>query len=86
MPVFSVKCCDPPPLAVNDVSYRYGEAGDHSFGGARHSIAAFRQWFERLYEVFPDLQFEIKTVIVKGWPWNTTAVVEWEDQAREPVA
>jgi ketosteroid isomerase-like protein len=31
--------------------------------------------------VFPDLQFEVKALVVKGWPWNTLAVVEWEDWA-----
>jgi ketosteroid isomerase-like protein len=56
-------------------------AGEHAFGGTRHSVASFRQWFERLYRVFPDLQFAVRTVVVKGWPWNTVAVVEWEDWA-----
>jgi ketosteroid isomerase-like protein len=56
-------------------------AGDHAFGGTRRSVTSFRRWFERLYKVFPDLQFELKTLVVKGWPWNTVAVVEWEDWA-----
>ena len=56
-------------------------AGDHAFGGTRRSVPSFRRWFERLYKVFPDLQFEVKTLVVKGWPWNTLAVVEWEDWA-----
>jgi ketosteroid isomerase-like protein len=56
-------------------------SGDHTFGGTRRTVASFRQWFVRLYEVFPDLQFHVKKILVKGWPWNTTAVVEWEDWA-----
>jgi ketosteroid isomerase-like protein len=55
--------------------------GDHTFGGTRRTTASFRRWFERLYEVFPDLQFKIKNILVKGWPWDTVAAVEWEDWA-----
>jgi ketosteroid isomerase-like protein len=56
-------------------------AGDHAFGGTRNSAASFRRWFERLFRVFPDLSFELRTIVVTGWPGDTTAVVEWTDRA-----
>jgi ketosteroid isomerase-like protein len=56
-------------------------SGDHTFGGTRRTTASFRRWFERLYQVFPDLQFNVKKILVKGWPWDTVAAVEWEDWA-----
>jgi ketosteroid isomerase-like protein len=55
--------------------------GDHTFGGTRRTQASFRRWFERLYTVFPDLSFNVKNILVKGWPWDTLAAVEWQDQA-----
>jgi len=54
-------------------------SGDHTFGGTRHTEKSFRQWMARLHEVFPDLQFKVHNVLVKGWPWNTVAAIEWED-------
>jgi len=56
-------------------------AGDHPFGGTRRTVESFRKWFVRLYEVFPDLQFKVHNIVVKGGPWNTIAAVEWEDWA-----
>ena len=56
-------------------------AGEHCLGGTRHTIESFRRWFERLYRLFPNLQFEIHHVAVSGWPWDTTAVAEWTDRA-----
>ena len=31
-------------------------------------------WFERLFELFPGIRFEVEDVLVKGWPWRTRAV------------
>lgn len=56
-------------------------AGAHALGGVRHTVPAIRAWFERLYRLFPDINFTIKHVAVSGWPWNTTALVEWHDSA-----
>lgn len=55
--------------------------GDHAFGGRRRTVASFRRWFQRLFLVFPDLTFEIRTIVVKGPPWNTVVVVEWVDRS-----
>ena len=52
-------------------------AGAHALGGERHDVDALRRWFERLGRLMPTLQLTVHDVWVKGWPWNTTAVVRW---------
>jgi ketosteroid isomerase-like protein len=56
-------------------------AGGHCLGGKRTSTEALRLWFERLFRLFPHLQFEMHTIAASGWPWDTTVVVEWTDRA-----
>jgi ketosteroid isomerase-like protein len=48
-------------------------AGDHALGCDSQDPATIRQWFQRLFEIFPGLQFEVHTLIVSGWPWDTRA-------------
>ena len=55
--------------------------GDHALGGVRRTPEGMRRWFGRLYEIFPDLHFEVKHVLVRGWPWDTQVAVEWVDLA-----
>jgi ketosteroid isomerase-like protein len=54
--------------------FEYSFAGDHALGGTRHSREAMAGWFERLFELFPGIRFEVADVLVKGWPWRTRAV------------
>lgn len=54
--------------------------GDHALGGVRRTPEGMRRWFGRLYEIFPDLRFEVKNVVVRGWPWDTSVAVEWVDR------
>ena len=56
--------------------------GTHALGGTRHSVEAMRRWFQRLYRLCPELNFEVKAVAVSGWPWDTTVAVEWVDRAK----
>ena len=56
-------------------------AGSHALGGQRHSADAMRRWFERLYRLFPDLNFEVRRIVVNGNPARTTIAVEWIDRA-----
>jgi ketosteroid isomerase-like protein len=56
-------------------TFEYSFAGDHALGGTRHSREAMTGWFERLFELFPEIRFEVADVLVKGWPWRTRAVV-----------
>jgi ketosteroid isomerase-like protein len=51
----------------------------HALAGRRTSIAVTRSWYERLFNIFPNIQFELHQVLVTGWPWNTVVAVEWSD-------
>src|SRR5579885_2716417 len=62
-----------------NVEHRF--PGKHALGGARHSVQAMRRWFQRLFMLFPGLNFEIKQILVRGWPWDTGVAVEWVDRA-----
>ena len=53
--------------------------GDNAMGGERHSKQAMERWFERVYRLIPDLQFEVREIAVKGWPWDMKVAVEWAD-------
>jgi ketosteroid isomerase-like protein len=55
--------------------FEYTFVGDHALGGTRHSREAMTGWFERIFELFPGIRFEVADVLVKGWPWRTRAVV-----------
>jgi ketosteroid isomerase-like protein len=54
--------------------------GDHALGGSRHDMTTIEPWYARLKTVLPDLQFDIESVVVRGMPWNTVALVEWRDR------
>jgi ketosteroid isomerase-like protein len=56
--------------------------GDHPLGGERHSRAAMERWFERLYRLFPEIEFEVKKVSVSGPPWDLRIAVEWADRGK----
>ena len=53
--------------------------GENALGGERHSREAMERWFERIYRLIPDLNFEVKRVAVKGPPWDLKIAVEWRD-------
>lgn len=53
----------------------YHFVGDHALGGTRTRRDSIVSWFERVYRVFPNTTFRLDDVLVKGWPWRTTAVV-----------
>ncbi|MET9397518.1 nuclear transport factor 2 family protein [Kitasatospora sp. NPDC002965] len=54
-------------------------SGSHALAGGRHDAEQIQRWYDRLAEVMPDLRFELKKVVAKGWPWDTVAFVEWVD-------
>jgi ketosteroid isomerase-like protein len=60
-------------------------SGTHALGGTRHTKAGMRRWFERLFLLFPKLDFTIKHIAVCGPPWNTYAMVEWQDLSAAAV-
>jgi len=59
--------------------FEHSLVGDHALGGSRRTLAATRQWYERLYRLLPDIRFDLGQIAVSGGPWNTIAVVEWEE-------
>jgi ketosteroid isomerase-like protein len=56
-------------------------AGDLALGGERHSRDSVRQWYARLFQVFPDMQFSIKNILIQGWPWDTSIAVQFQVSA-----
>ena len=56
-------------------SFEYRFVGDHALGGTRRTRASQAAWFERLFRVFPSIDFTVRDVIVSGPPWRTRAVV-----------
>ena len=50
---------------------RYRFVGDHALGGERTSVDGVGRWFERVFRLFPDLQFDVLDVVVDGWPHRT---------------
>jgi ketosteroid isomerase-like protein len=56
--------------------------GENALGGERHSREAMKRWFERLDLLFPQIEFEVGRVAVKGPPWNMEVAVEWTDRGK----
>jgi ketosteroid isomerase-like protein len=55
-------------------------AGEHALGGTRQSRQAFRSWLDRLFRLFPELEFQIDDILVGGPPWNTRLAISWQDR------
>jgi ketosteroid isomerase-like protein len=53
--------------------------GEGALSGTRTSQDALRQWFERLFRLFPVLRFAVDDIAVTGWPWRTLVAVRWRD-------
>ena len=58
--------------------------GPHALGGQRRTLASTREWYARLHRLLPDLRFEIQSMAVTGWPWDTRALVSWTDSFTLP--
>ncbi len=65
-----------------DITFRF--AGNHALGGALQGQAAVRQWFARLYRLFPDSQLVPTAIAVSGWPWATTVATRFRVEATLP--
>ena len=68
-----------PVLAMFAPRFEHVFLGEHALGGARTSLPATRRSYERLYRLLPDIRFDLRRITVSGGPWNTTAVVEWDE-------
>jgi ketosteroid isomerase-like protein len=60
---------------ADDVHFRF--PGSHELGADIHSKADMVGWFEHLKGLFPALHFDVQQVVVRGWPWNTTACTRY---------
>jgi ketosteroid isomerase-like protein len=60
----------------DQVHHRF--AGNHALGGDRHDKQSFQRWLERLSRLFPEIDFQVVSVSVRGWPWNFTVAAEWK--------
>ena len=60
-----------PMLASLAPTFRYRFYGDHALGGERHTVEAVRLWWERIFRMLPAPTFEVREVLVTGWPWDT---------------
>ncbi len=52
-------------------------AGQNAVGGTRTSRDDVKRWFERVYRLFPSFHENVREVLVRGWPWDTVAAVQW---------
>jgi ketosteroid isomerase-like protein len=68
-----------PVLQMFAPRFEHAFLGDSALGGSRRTLARTRQWYERLYRLLPDIHFTLRTITVSGGPWNTVAVVEWDE-------
>jgi ketosteroid isomerase-like protein len=58
---------------------RHAMFGRHALSGERHTLESIKAWYARLQRLLPDLRFEVTSVAVAGWPWDTRALVAWKD-------
>jgi ketosteroid isomerase-like protein len=68
-----------PVLAAFAPRFEHAFLGESALGGARHTLATTRAWYERLYRLLPDIHFELRSIFVSGGPWNTIVVVDWDE-------
>src|ERR1700691_1361781 len=59
--------------------FEHSFLGDTALGGSRRTLATTRRWYERLYRLLPDHRFDLGKNGVSGGPWNTIAVIAWEE-------
>jgi ketosteroid isomerase-like protein len=68
-----------PILAGFAPEFEHWFVGTHALSGLRTSMPTTRAWYERLLKIFPNIKFDIRNIVVSGWPWNTLVAVEWTD-------
>lgn len=68
-----------PIIAQFGPEFEHVFPGNHALAGRRYTPESNVAWYKRLATIFPDLQFNVKNIVVNGWPWDTVASAEWED-------
>jgi ketosteroid isomerase-like protein len=59
--------------------FEHSFLGESALGGSRTTLPATRRWYERLYQLLPDIHFDLRNVAISGGPWNTVVVIEWDE-------
>ncbi len=68
-----------PILSTFAPKFEHWFVGEHALSGLRTSMPVTTAWYERLFRIFPNIHFDLRTVAVSGWPWNTVVTAEWTD-------
>ncbi|HEV8573391.1 MAG TPA: nuclear transport factor 2 family protein [Dehalococcoidia bacterium] len=55
--------------------------GEHSWGGEYHGKAEIEKFLRRFVEV--GIQLEPHEILVQGWPWKTTVMLRFTNEARD---
>jgi ketosteroid isomerase-like protein len=58
--------------------------GNHALGGEQHGVPAVREYFKRIYRLFPGIQIEPQAIMVHGWPWDTIVTTRFVVRAPLP--
>jgi ketosteroid isomerase-like protein len=58
--------------------------GTHALGGQHRGVPAVREYFKRVYRLFPGIQIEPQTIMVQGWPWDTIVTTRFVVHAPLP--
>lgn len=45
--------------------------------GPVYNLAETQTLYEQIFQIFPDLTFEVKDILVRGWPNYTRVAVKW---------
>jgi ketosteroid isomerase-like protein len=67
---------------AQDLLFEY--PGKHALGTTLNDLDAVSLWYQRFFRFFPDIEFTLKNVLMKGGPRKTTVVVEWDARATMP--
>jgi ketosteroid isomerase-like protein len=59
-------------------------AGTHPLGGERRGVARVRDWFALLYRTFPGIRFDVRAMLVAGWPWDSRVATHFAVSAPRP--
>ena len=49
----------------------------------RYNLEQTLKLYARIFNLYPDLSFEVKDILVRGWPNNTRVAVEWTSRATQ---
>jgi ketosteroid isomerase-like protein len=55
--------------------------GEHSWGGEYKGKGEIEKFLQRFVEV--GIQLEPHEIVVHGWPWNTTVMLRFTNEARD---